>query len=296
MNTNELKIINRPIRSEQTFPRHNWEALKLFEYEKELWEALDQVEKNGEKPIWKALQNNLGEQQIPEQAIELPSHNWDALQKVNQKRNKLSIGATVLSVAGPGLALFNVAGLLLMPLARRPLNLLAKASRIKFLMEALLNEFEGDGVQVFPAMNVEGHNPLDLLIRFPQKLHVILSIRSMGETKISYRADTELLYVRRSNKKGVKKWTPDPLNELSAYQTWLTKNRGLFNMSSKEVRNTRTIKLLVLCQPTQIADRDDHLYSTIDSVKSLVVRKKGTIFVVYKEEVIQFLKGTLKDL
>lgn len=296
MNTNALKIINRPIKSNQRFPVHNREALELLEYEKELWETLDQVEENGEKPIWKALQSNLGQQEVPEQAIALPSNNWDALKEINQKRSRLAIEASFFRMAGTGFAMLNVAGLLLLPLAHRPLNLLTKASRIKFLMEDLLTAFEDKGVQIFPAINVEGCAPLDLLIRFPKKLHVILSIRSMGEAKISYRADTELLYVRRKKKKGVKKWTPDPLNELSDYQTWFTKNRELFNISSREVRNTTTIKLLVLCQPTLIAEHDEHLYSTIDSVNPLVVRKKGTIFVVYKEEVTKFLRETLRTL
>jgi hypothetical protein len=84
----------------------------------------------------------------------------------------------------------------------------------------------------------------------------------MGDAEITFKEANETLYVRRKDK-GAKKWQPDPLLELSDYQTWLRNNRQQFGISSKEVRKP-LVKVLVLSGGTKIKQHQEHLGDVLD--------------------------------
>lgn len=79
-----------------------------------------------------------------------------------------------------------------------------------------------------------------------------------SNAEIVFKEANETLYVKRKGKK-MKKWLPDPLLELSEYQTWLKNNRQQFEMSSKEVRKPLA-KVLVLSGGTKIHEHREQLY------------------------------------
>lgn len=226
--------------------------------------------------------------------ITLPLHNWEAVHQLEREKNYLSnVAAGIGAASIASGALLGSPGFLLLALAYDPLDQVKKLARLLKVMFALLENFEHLGVQVFPTLKVpEKKNPIDLFVRFPRKAHIIISIRSKGESEIVYNEAKEALYVKRG-KKGLKDWQPCPLVELGDYTNWLTKNRQLFGMSSKEVRNVPLSKVLVVWNPTKISTHREHLYSTIESLKLLVLKRKGTAFVIPDEDIINFVRAYL---
>jgi len=95
--------------------------------------------------------------------------------------------------------------------------------------------------------------------------------------------------VRRKGK-GIKKWHPDPLVELSEYQAWLIKNRQQFGMPSREVRKPLA-KVLIISGETTIDEHGEHLYATLSGERFLALNRKGTAFVIREEQVINFMKA-----
>ena len=173
------------------------------------------------------------------------------------------------------------------------LRRIEKLSRIVRVMSAILDAFESQGVEIFPRVEVPGHNPIDLYVRFKGLAHLIISIRSMGQSEIVYKEATETLLVKRKGK-GMKKWHPDPLVELSEYQAWLIKNRQQFGISSKEVRKPLA-KVLVISGETRIDEHREHLYTTVSGETFLALSRKGTAMVILEEQVINFMKAYLAN-
>ncbi|NJR66698.1 MAG: hypothetical protein HC772_17510 [Leptolyngbyaceae cyanobacterium CRU_2_3] len=167
-----------------------------------------------------------------------------------------------------------------------------KVSRLLQTLQSLLATFESKGVEIYPRIPVEGMNPIDLFVRFPKKTHLFISIRSKGDTEIVYNESREILYVKRKNKR-LSEWQPNPLIELADYKSWLDKHRGLFGMSSKEAQKTPTARVLALWHPTQVEQHRDELYSELGAVKTLVIRRKGTAFVIQQEVLLGFVQAWL---
>jgi|GEM_PF-710307 hypothetical protein len=168
-----------------------------------------------------------------------------------------------------------------------------KVIRLIRVIKLLLKKFESEGIEVYPRIPVEGMNPIDLFIRFPQKTHLFVAIRSKGDTEIAYNEGTEILSVKRKNTKLLSKWEPNPLVELADQERWLAKNRSLIGLSSKEASKTPTAKVLVLCSPTKVEQHRDELYSEVGSMRTLVLRRKGSAFVIQEEELINFIEAWL---
>jgi hypothetical protein len=226
-------------------------------------------------------------------SITLPIHNREALQQLELEKDHLSIVSNAVGVAAACSGIFvNSAGFLILAAAYRPLIRLEKVARLIKVMNILLEHFESQGVQIFPSLQVPDNQPLDLFVRFPQKAHLLISIRSKGDAEIVFKEENETLYVKRKGK-GSRYWKPCPLVELGNYTNWLNKNRQLFGISAKEVRNTPLAKVLALWHPTKIDEHNEHLYSTISEIKLLVLRRKGTSFVIQEEDVINFIKAYL---
>jgi hypothetical protein len=231
----------------------------------------------------------------PQPDFELPPHNEAALEMIREAKDYES--AVALTASGSALAtggLVHPAGWLLFAMAYKPLVRVQKLARLEKLTVLLLDEFRSERIQVFPVLKPEDKNPIDLFVRFERKIHLFISIRSIGDKEIVYNEAREVLQIKRKDKHGLKVWNPCPLLELADYEKWLSKNRDLFGMSSREATKTPSAKVLVLWPPTKAAsDHNSHLYSEVGSMKILALRRKGTAFVIQQEEVTEFVKATL---
>ena len=231
----------------------------------------------------------------PPSDFQLPPHNEAALEGLREAKNYES----TLALAASGAALatggfIHPAGWAVFALAYKPLVRVEKIARLEKLTTVLLDEFKNEGIQVFPVIQIENLNPIDLFIRFERKTHLFISIRSKGDSKIVYNEAREVLQVKREKKSGLRTWVPCPLVELADYKSWLDKNRNLFGMSSREAQKTPTARVLVLWHPTKVVeDHNKHLYSEVGSMKILALRRKGPAFVIQEEEVTEFIKAWL---
>ena len=169
-----------------------------------------------------------------------------------------------------------------------------KLARLERIGTSIFREFEKEGVKVYPTVPVENNNPIDLFVRFPQTTHLFISIRSKGDREIVYNEAREVLQVKRKDNNGLKIWKPCPLVELADYEKWLTKNRDKFLMTSREAQKTPTAKVLLLCPPTKASpNHKEHLYTEIGDMRVLVLRRKGSAFVITESEVNSFVRAWL---
>jgi hypothetical protein len=224
--------------------------------------------------------------------VELPLHNHAALSQLKQERDRLSLEATVAktdATATPAeITAIDFPYAIVYPSNIR----IEKLTRLITIMEALLNEFEPSGIRIFPTITQPEGNPIDLFVQFPYKAHIIISIRSKGKGQVVYQPERKMLYFKRSDK-GTRIWLPCPLSELGRYTMWMNKNRLMFGMSSKEIRNLPLAKVLVLWEPTSLNRHRQHLDSTVGSVERFAITGKGVAFLIMKEEVTDFIKAYL---
>ncbi|AVH74363.1 hypothetical protein [Nostoc sp. 'Lobaria pulmonaria (5183) cyanobiont'] len=231
----------------------------------------------------------------PTANFQLPLHNEAAFEKI---REAIDYQSTVALAAG-GLALgtggvMHPLGWLIFGLAYKPLVVTQKLVRLQRLGTSIFHEFENEGVQVFPTLPVENNNPIDLFVRFPRTTHLFISIRSKGDREIVYNEAREVLQVKRKDNNGLKLWNPCPLVELADYEKWLNKNKDKFLMTSREAQKTPTAKVLVLCPPTKASpNHKEHLYTEIGDMRVLVLRRKGSAFVITESEVNNFVRAWL---
>jgi len=227
--------------------------------------------------------------------FQLPPHNEPALEMLREAKDYASTQA--LAAGGAALATGGIVhpfGWVLFGLAYKPLVVTQKLARLEKLGTLLFDEFKSLDVQVFPVIPVEDNNPIDLFIRFPRTTHLFISIRSIGDREVVYNEAREALQLRKKDKNGLTTWKPCPLLELADYEKWLNKNRDLFAMSSREATKTPTAKVLALWPPTRAASNlNEHLYSSVGSMRILALRRKGTMFVIQEGEVIEFVRAWL---
>ncbi|WP_414530101.1 hypothetical protein [Nodularia chucula] len=227
--------------------------------------------------------------------FQLPLHNEPAFRKIREAKDYASTQALAAGSLAMGTGgVIHPLGWLIFGLAYKPLVVTQKLARLEKLGTSIFHEFENQGVQVFPTLPVENNNPIDLFVRFPQTTHLFISIRSKGDREIVYNESREVLQVKRKDKNGLKLWKPCPLIELADYEKWLNKNRDKFLMSSREAQKTPTAKVLVLWPPTKASpNHKEHLYTEIGSMKILVLRRKGSAFVIPESETTEFVKNWL---
>lgn len=230
----------------------------------------------------------------PPTDFQLPPHNEEALEMLREAIDyestlALAVSSTALATG----SFINPIGWMAFALAYKPLVRIQKLARLEKLIILLLQEFKSKGIQVFPVLKIQDKNPVDLFIRFPGKTHLFISIRSKGDSLIVYNEAKEVLQVRRKkNRLGT--WEPCPLVELADYKSWFDKNRDLFGMSSREAQKTPTARVLVLWPPTKPSpNHNEHLYTEIGNMKVLVLKRKGSAFVIQEEEVTEFVKNWL---
>jgi len=225
--------------------------------------------------------------------ITLPLHNWEALHQLEKEQDSLVLQGTVSTAVAAGAGVFgNPVGFFIFALAYRPLIRLGKLARILKVMRVLLEEFQDDGILVFPCLQVPEHEPLDLFVIFPKKVHLLISLRSKGDCKIVFNEENETLYTKYKGKR-IKKWLPCPLVELSDYQFWLGKNRRTFGITADGIRKYPVIKLMVLWKPTRLEHHREHLYNQMADMSVLALSRKGTALVIDEEDVLSFVRATL---
>jgi hypothetical protein len=225
--------------------------------------------------------------------ITLPLHNWEALHQLEKEQESLVLQGTVKSAVAPGTEVFgNSLGFFIFALAYRPLIRLEKLARIIKVMRVLLEEFQDMGILVFPCLPVPEHEPIDLFVIFPEKIHLLISIRSKGDCKIVFNEGREILYTKHE-KKGLRRWLPCPLVELSGYHSWLGKNRRTFGISANAIRKYPVIKALILWKPTRLERHREHLYNQVAEMPILALSRKGTALVIEEEDVLSFVRANL---
>ena len=230
--------------------------------------------------------------------VKLPIHNWDALRQLKREMDYLTNVSSVCGAAGIASgALLNPAGFLLLTLIYKPLIRVTKLVRIIKVMELLLEEFEGIGIQIYPCLEVPEHEPLDLFVIIPERAYLLISIRSKSknEAKAVYNEANETLYVKHKSR-GLRKWLPCPLVELGDYHAWLSKNRRQFGISANAIRKYSVIKTLILWKPMQIDQHREPLYTKMGEMTPLAISRKGTILVIHEDEVLDFVKACLTQV
>ena len=221
--------------------------------------------------------------------------NWEALEKLEHEKDWLSALFLIFgSTSVVGGVYFSLVWLLILPPFAVGLRRLQKVAQLIRHTAAILEKFEEQGVLIYPQLEIPGYRPLDLFVKFPTKEMFAISIRSIGESKILYNEHNQTLCFRRK-KGGLKKWNPDPLQELGEYEFWLRKNRqDLFGKSSKDQRRP-LVKVLVFGGQTQIGEHKDNLYSMVGDQKILTIRRKGTINVLSEDQVTNFIEAYLAN-
>lgn len=219
--------------------------------------------------------------------------NEENLQQLEDERDQLSaLTATIFSGSlVAGLTTFSM-GLLGVLLAWKPLTRLEKVARLIILITTILTEFEGCGVETLPLITVPEYQPIDLFVRFPGKEFFLFAIRSHGKSVIVYNEAKQCLYQKRSPR-GISRWKPDPLIDLSEQTYWLRKQRRELFGSSRGVRKP-VAKVLILWGQTQLDQHREHLYATIGGKKFLFIpREGGACYVIHQSQVIDFMKAWL---
>lgn len=168
-----------------------------------------------------------------------------------------------------------------------------KIARIQQVALQVLETYSSSDVQIFPLLDVPGCNPLDLLVYIPTYAIFIISIRSMGKSKIILSEKTEKFLVKRSHK-GFKEWKPDPLIELGLYTDWVKENKATFGMSTRQFRKP-VVKILAIAGDTKIDKHNSHLYTHFEEEIFLApkITGKGTVFVIKLDQVVNFMKAFL---
>lgn len=228
-----------------------------------------------------------------QQPIKKRPCNWEAYWQLEKDRETLSNVALGIGTAAIVAGTLVSPGFLLLAAAYRPLIRTSKIVRILEVMLPLMEEF-GDQIQIYPCVEVSGKEPIDLLIIAPERAYLIISIRSKSkeEAKVIFNEANETLYTKHK-RRGLRKWLPCPLVELSDYQAWLNKNRREFDISANAIRRYPVIKTLVLWKPMEIDNHDERLYSKMGETTTLSLSRKGTALVIEQDEVLNFVRGCL---
>ncbi|WP_228035813.1 hypothetical protein [Oculatella sp. LEGE 06141] len=225
--------------------------------------------------------------------------NWEAIEQLKEENKQIGMGWVVAATGLFGVMTAPLAPVYLLSASAAAFPVMqwtqwraAKVFRLLQTGKLLLEKFEAQGVEIYFRIPVEEANPIDLFVRFPKKTHLFIALRSKGNTKIIYNEAIEEISVKK--KKGrASRWEPNPLVELSDQERWLTKNRDLFGMTSREASKTPTAKVLVVCSPTKIDEHREELYSEVGTFKTLALRRKGTAFVIQEEELLDFVAAWL---
>ena len=239
------------------------------------------------------LQNPTENDAPPVDALE---SNWALAEKIDR-----SIGASVIHygfASGGSLALLLSGGWWLIAIlgslhqTYSRLFQISKLTNIKKVLTNILEDFKDESdLKIYGCIEVDKEEALDLFATFNKKANFFISVRSKGQSKLFYDAEKDWVYGKRK-RKSRQKWRSHPIEEMKAYVRWISKNRQLLNLSSRQISKTPYARIVAICKPTEIADHEDKFYSIINGEKVLTINKT---FFVGEENVTKLMKAFLAN-
>jgi len=158
-----------------------------------------------------------------------------------------------------------------------------------------LNETFGDqGIEMEGLIEKPYHTPTDVLLRFPGRHFFLLCLRSCGNAEIVFNEKRERFFQKKPNG-GLRVISPDPVGVAMQQATTLQKHyRQFFGGTSKAARRP-LCRLMVVCQPSRLAQHREELYEAFGEVRALSIHyeKGGSLFAVNREDVASFVKQYL---
>lgn len=239
---------------------------------------------------WKEIKDKRLEQQH--------LYNSDALSQLKKEKSKLVVKTGLTGVLGLSAGFFNSVGFGLLALGYRPLSRLTQISRVIQTMENLLTQYSEKEIKIFPSIPISRSQPIDLLIIFPNKLIMIVSIRcrTKAERRIKYDVSNQSLYFRH-DKKGLHQWSPCPLVELREYYQHLNQNQDLLKrvqLSPSDLKKYPIYKTLLLWPPVTFdAESEDFQFIFTNgkiAASPLCVPEEEKTFIISQKEFYDFLK------
>ena len=239
------------------------------------------------------LQNSTDNDALPIDEFE---SNWALVEQIDR-----SIGASVLlyGFISSGSLTFLVAGGWWMIAILGSLHQIysrlfqiSKLTNIKKVLTSILEDFKDENdLKIYGCIEVDKEEALDLFATFNKKANFFISVRSKGKSKLFYDAEKDWVYGKR-RRKSRQKWRSHPIEEIQNYVRWISKNRQLFNLSSRQISKTPYARIVAICKPTEIADHEDKFYSIINGEKVLTINKT---FFVGEENVTKLMKAFLAN-
>ena len=247
----------------------------------------------GESKIIETVSDDTG---LPDE----PPHDHEAHQAIQTLKKHAAIeyagksGAALLSAAVPLVG--ELAAAALFATAYATLYQVEKFARLDILVGRLLKEFKKDSpdIKIYPCLKIDEGEPLDIYIKVHQKANILISIRSKSKSRIVYDQEKQWIYSRRKYR-GRSRWKNCPIEEMNRYVKWLTKNRERFRLSSRHARNLPLIKIITIWSPTKIAEHDSEHYCYMKDEKILTLNKKGKVYFMGEDKVIDFIKAYLAN-
>lgn len=232
-------------------------------------------------------------------------NNRKVLDELEQERDLISLGLTSFGLGNLfacAILLSTTLGVIIMGCSTlisvaSPLSLkrIQKLTQVINVMKAIVGSFEEQGVEVFPFIQIEDHKPIDLFVRFPQKVFLLISIETRNNVSVKFNETRNALFVRRKKGKGIKIWKPDPIDHLCQSHLWLKKNRrDLFGGSSKDVRKPLT-RVLLLSGDTHLASHEKHLFWKEDE-RFIQVRTTGNAVLSIEKDIVELIHLFLSHL
>lgn len=240
----------------------------------------------------------------PELDIEEITHinNKEKLEAIiGKEENIMNDGfANILTSTLIGLTLAPGFSAICIPIGYSAYKLLEKAQRlqqIKNLVQTLMDEFKNEHIEVFPCLEIEGMDNIDLFIRFPDKIFFMVSLQAIGKNTLFYsphaasEKQRDGLYLR--NEKGRRKdFRPKKLELLPKQEKILRQqHKNILGGSSKDTRSG-IVKILGICG--EDAKLTHHFPAELTEInngkKFYLAQKNPSIFVMRDQEIIKFIK------
>ena len=202
-------------------------------------------------------------------------------------------------------AVLEAAGVASLPLST-PLSLLflllgwrqglryEKFRQLVHLMKELDEAFKDKGIEMEALIEHSQNTPVDVLLRFPGRHFFLLCLRSCGHAEIVFNEKRERFFQKKPNG-GLRVILPDPVGMVMQQATTLQKHyRQFFGGTSKAARRP-LCRLMIVCQPSRLAQHREELYEAFGEVKALSIHyeKGGSLFAVNREDVVVFVKEYL---
>jgi hypothetical protein len=249
---------------------------------------------------------SLTEEILPELPDEVKTHltNQEKLEAIaiegsnscSQSLGAYAVAGLMAIILGTGYAA------LTLPLGYAAYKLLEKAQRlghIEQLMKKLIEEFSEEGIEIFPRLNIEGLDYIDLFIRFPSKTFFVVSLQNIGDNTLFYsmhRARSSGkqrggLYLK-SSKGSSRTFRSKKLDLLPEQEKSIRKQyRDILGGTAKDARSGMN-KIIAICgkEAKMTNNFPSELTEKHEGRKFYLAQKNPGIFIMRDEEITDFIK------